>query len=484
MKPKFLTAIAITAMAIVSCSVDTDTIGSSLTNETDKLEFSTRSFQAFSRSVLVDSVYARNYETYFGKVKDPETGTYVKTEFMAQFNMQEDVKLPSLSQMLSKDEEGKILADSCEIWLLFDKSSSYGDSLTPLKMNILELDRPMSDTYTYYSNYDPKAEGYIRDGGLKKSIAFSMNNLTYIDSIRNLSSYAELVRVSLSDPYTDKNGATYNNYGTYLLRNYYEHPEYFKNSYSFIHSVCPGFYFELGDGLGLMAKFKEMHLRTYFHYQSDTTRYVSFLGSASTPEVLQTTKVTNDKEALRRLVNDESCTYLKSPSGIFTEVTLPVDEITQNHANDSLLTVSISFSRENSNVSSPYLLNAPSTIMMLPTDSLRTFFEEEKSYDYNSSFVVTLSKNCYEFSNISNLITLMSKNKAKGLASDPDWVSKHLNWNKVLLVPVSITTSTTSSGTTVAAVISNQMGLVSTKLVGGPSNPIEMKVIYAKFHEN
>jgi hypothetical protein len=208
------------------------------------------------------------------------------------------------------------------------------------------------------------------------------------------------------------------------------------------------------------------------------------LGSASTPEVLQTTKVTNDKEALRRLVNDESCTYLKSPSGIFTEVTLPVDEITQNHANDSLLTVSISFSRENSNVSSPYLLNAPSTIMMLPTDSLRTFFEEEKSYDYNSSFVVTLSKNCYEFSNISNLITLMSKNKTKGLASDPDWVSKHPNWNKVLLVPVSITTSTTSSGTTVAAVISNQMGLVSTKLVGGPSNPIEMKVIYAKFHEN
>ena len=48
MKPKFLTAIAITAMAIVSCSVDTDTIGSSLTNETDKLEFSTRSFQTFA----------------------------------------------------------------------------------------------------------------------------------------------------------------------------------------------------------------------------------------------------------------------------------------------------------------------------------------------------------------------------------------------------------------------------------------------------
>ena len=61
MKPKLLTAIAFTAMAAVSCSVDTDTIGSSLTNETDKLEISTGTFNAFSRSVLVDSVYARNY---------------------------------------------------------------------------------------------------------------------------------------------------------------------------------------------------------------------------------------------------------------------------------------------------------------------------------------------------------------------------------------------------------------------------------------
>lgn len=480
MKPKFLTAIAFTAMAIVSCSVDTDTIGSSLTNDTDKLELSTGTFNAFSRSVLADSVYARNYEAYFGQVKDPETGTYVKTEFMAQFNMQEGVSLPSLSQILSKDDEGKVVADSCELWLLFNKSECYGDTLAALKMNILELDRPMADTYTYYSNYDPKAEGFIREGGLKKSMAFSLNNLTYIDSIRNLSSYADMARVSLSEPYTDKNGVTYNNYGTYILRNYYEHPEYFKNSYSFIHSICPGFYFELSDGMGVMAKFDEMQLRTYYHFQKDTTEYISYLGSASTPEVLQTTKVTNDKEALTRLVNDESCTYLKSPAGIFTEVTLPIDEITQSHTADSLLSVSINFTRENSNISSPYLFDTPSAVIMLPTDSLRTFFEEEKSYDYKSSFIVSLSNNSYQFSNISNLITLLSTNKAKGLASDPDWVSKHPNWNKVLLVPVSITSSSSSG----VAVVSNQMGLVSTKLIGGPNKPIEMKVVYARFKNN
>ena len=84
-------------------------------------------YSAYSHSVLVDSVYARNYDTYFGRVKDPETGAYVKTEFMAQFNVQEGLKLPTYEEMTS--DGGEIIADSCEIWLAFDKASCYGDTL-------------------------------------------------------------------------------------------------------------------------------------------------------------------------------------------------------------------------------------------------------------------------------------------------------------------------------------------------------------------
>ena len=456
MKTKSLTAIALTAMAVISCSVDTDTLGSSLTNSSDVLEVSASTFNAFTRSVQVDSVYARNNETYFGQVKDPETNTYIKTEFMAQFNMQEGLILPNVSDILSLDGEGRVIADSCDLWLTFDKSNCFGDSLASLKLNMLELDRPMDEKVTYYSNYDPKANGFIRKDGLKKSMLFTMINLT------------------------DKNGVTYRNYGTYLLRNFDEHPEYFKNSYAFIHSLCPGFYFELGDGLGLMAKIQEMQIRVYYRYKKNSETLVSYLSSSSTPEVLQTTKITNDKEALRRLVSDESCTYLKSPSGIFTEVTMPVDEITQSHTNDSLLSVSIDFKRENSAIQQPYLLSAPKNIIMLPTDSLKTFFEEEKDYDYKSSYIASLSSsNCYSFSNIGNLITLLSNNKAKGLASDPDWLSKHPNWNKVMLVPISV--SQTGSSSSSIAVVANQMGLCSTKLVGGKDSPIEVKVIYASF---
>ena len=72
MKFKWITAIAITAMAITSCSEDTEGIGVSLTDETDKLEITTGLFNAITKSIEVDAVYARNFDCYFGMVKDPE----------------------------------------------------------------------------------------------------------------------------------------------------------------------------------------------------------------------------------------------------------------------------------------------------------------------------------------------------------------------------------------------------------------------------
>ena len=61
MRIRLLTAIAFTAMAILSCNEDTDSIGSSLTQATDQLKISTGIYQATSKSVLADSVYARNF---------------------------------------------------------------------------------------------------------------------------------------------------------------------------------------------------------------------------------------------------------------------------------------------------------------------------------------------------------------------------------------------------------------------------------------
>ena len=471
MKIRLLTAIAFTAMAIFSCTEDTNNIGGSLTQNTDNLKISTGIYSATTRSILADSVYARNFDCYFGMVKDPETDTYVKNEYMAQFNMLEDLIMPEEIEIESKIGN-EIVADSCEIWFYFDKANCYGDTLTPMKMRVMELNRAMDSEATYYSNYDPEKEGYIREGGLQKDLVFTLANLTYSDSARNVKNYVDIGRVTINDPYKDKNGKI----------------EYFKNSYTFVQNLCPGFYFKHTDGLGVMAKMSRIELKTYFRYTRSEKTIYAVLTLASTSEVLQTVKVTNDKEGLERLVSDNSCTYLKAPAGIFTEVTLPVDEImADNSLDDYLLSVSMSFERLNSlNPNDKYNFAAPSTILLLPKDSLYTFFEKEKTYDYKRFYVATLAKNNYAFTNLGDLISTMYVDKIMGILDDPDWVKKHPDWNKVVLVPITqpktITVTTKSGSTTTSTTpISNQIGLSSTQLVGGLNSPIEIKVIFAKF---
>ncbi len=488
MKFRLFTAIAITAMAIVSCSEETAGIGKSLTDEDDKLQVSTGIFEAHSKSLVIDSIYAQNFDCFFGQIKDPETGTYVKTEFMTQFNLLEGVKFPSKELMVVED--GQVIADSCEIWLFFNKERCYGDSLVPLKMRLQELIEPMDDNLVYYSDYDPEEAGYIRDGGIDKKQMFSIVNHTYSDEARSSKGYGDIIRITLNDPYIAPDGQSYNNYGSYLLQTYYDHPEYYKNSYTFVHKVCPGFNFKIEDGLGVMANINDISLRLYYHYKKSNDAFTNtMMAFAATPEILQTCHVTNDKEGLKELAADNSCTYLKTPSGIFTEVELPVMKIMEGHHNDSLLSVNMTFQRMNSELfENEYLLKAPSMVLMIQKDSLFSFFEKEKTYDYRSSFVSSLNKNTYSFTNMGNIVTLMFRDMFVGSLLDPDWEKKHPDWNKVVLVPVTTILSaaqkTNTAGAATATVngICNNLALTSTKLVGG-NTPIKVNVIYAKFND-
>ena len=488
MKFRLFTAIAITAMAIVSCSEETAGIGKSLTDEDDKLQVSTGIFEAHSKSLVIDSIYAQNFDCFFGQIKDPETGTYVKTEFMTQFNLLEGVNFPSKELMVVED--GQVIADSCEIRLFFDKERCYGDSLVPLKMRIQELIEPMNDNLVYYTNYDPEEAGYIREGGIDKKQMFSIVNHTYSDEVRSSKGYSDMIRIALNDPYIAPDGQSYNNYGSYLLQTYYDHPEYFKNSYTFVNKVCPGFNFKIEDGLGVMANINDISMRLFFRYKKSNDEFTNtMMAFAATPEILQTCHVTNDKEGLKELAADNSCTYLKTPSGIFTEVELPVMKIMEGHHNDSLLSVNMTFQRMNSELfENEYLLKAPSMVLMIQKDSLFSFFEKEKTYDYRSSFVSSLNKNTYSFTNMGNIVTLMFRDMFVGSLLDPDWEKKHPDWNKVVLVPVTTILSaaqkTNTAGAATATVngICNNLALTSTKLVGG-NTPIKVNVIYAKFND-
>ena len=314
---------------------------------------------------------------------------------------------------------------------------------------------------------------------MTKQKMFTYKNLAQTDSARSSSQYQEHILVKLNDAYTAVDGTAYNNYGSYILRQYYDHPEYFRNSYAFSHKVCPGFCFQISDGLGFHAQISDIGLRVYYTVSDSTTRRV-ILTLAGTREVIQSTHIINDSNALQSMAQETGYTYLKTPAGLFTEVTLPVDEIKQGHEADTLLASKLSFQKLNFQSSDSRMLGIPQSLLLLPKDSLYSFFEQSKVNDNVLSYIATYSSkyNTYTFSNLSNLITALWNAKEKGGAN---WTSDHPDWNKMVLVPISYTTS--SSGGDISN-IQHDMSLTSIRLVGGPENanaPIRMNVVYGKY---
>ena len=478
---RLLTVLAIAALTFAACDDTTEGIGGSITNDIDNINISSAVFPVATKSMVSGAVLSRNNTGLIGKMKDPETCNYVKGDYMTQLGVLSSFDVDTVA--IKQANNGSIEAYGC--YLLVSYNASYGDTIAPMKVTAYEMTKPMPEEQEYYSDYDAFKNGWVSESNQHWSCNYNLSNTSDVKNFQ----------ISLNKPYT-KDGKTYNNYGSYILQTYAKHPEYFKTNYKFLHNVCPGFYIKNVGGTGNMAKIWNTELIFQYKRQYTTkakdgvtdsiivdSLYNRFDG---TEEVLQLNKIENDTKNMEQLASQKNWTYLKSPAGIFTEVTLPIEDIMKGHEKDTLNTATISFPRlNNENEDNPYNFATPSTILMVQKDSLQSFFEKSKLADSRTSFTTSYStsgtyKNAYTFQNIANLISAMYKNKGKSE-----------NWDKVVLVPVSIIT-VTQGYTTVITKINHDMALASTRLKRGvittdssgkETSPIQIKVIYSKFKE-
>lgn len=488
---RLLTVLVIAALTFAACDDTTEEIGGSITNKIDNINISDSAFNVTTKSIVAGAVLSRNNTGLIGKMKDPETGNYVKGDYMTQLSVLPTFDVDTLDY-IKQANKGSIEADSC--YLLVSYNASYGDTIAPMKVTAYEMTKPMSEDQEYYSNYDAFEKGWVNENNQHWSSNYNLSNTS---DVKNFKIY-------LNKEYK-KDGKTYKNYGSYIMQTYAEHPEYFKTNYKFLHNVCPGFYIKNVGGTGNMAKIWNTELIFYWTrhktikakdgVKDSTAVGIGYNRFDGTEEVLQLNKIENDTKNLEQLASQQNCTYLKSPAGIFTEVTLPIEDIMRGHEKDTLNTASISFPRlNNADEDNAYNFATPSTILMVQKDSLQSFFEKSKLADNRTSYTASYSrtgtyKNAYTFQNIANLVSAMYKNKGKGE-----------NWKKVVLVPVNIIT-TTQGYTTVISKINHDMSLASTRLIVGTddpdkdyttdkktgkkvaSGPIRIKVIYSKFKE-
>ena len=475
MRNWIMVGIALLTAAISSCSEDTSTLGYSLTSDVDRFTIETDTFDITTRSIAAGSVLSRNAYSYLGRIKDPETGTYIKCDYTMQFSLLEsevNSLFKSSESIFGRDENNQPIVDSCNVHILIN--TYQGDSLTAMKLALMELNKPMKSTDAIYTDYDPEAAGIVRTdvGAIRSEKVYSASDLTLSDSMRNVyrtGKYFAYVKVPLNKEYIDKDGKKYNNYGTYIMRKYYENASYFKNFNSFIRNVCPGFYIKSTDGQGIIIEVAFTQLNIYYRYKSDDVVYSASCSLNSTDEVLKATHISYDKTGIDKLVENDTCTYLKTPAGIYTEVTLPIDDIKKGHENDTITSAKVTFTRMRPRSDlSEVILEEPTQVLLIEKDSLKSFFEDNGTPDNMKAYLATYNSNqkTYSFNNLSYMINRMYARKGQSE-----------NWNKAVLIPVEVQSNSSST----ASGIANEMNVNSIRLVGGAANrhaPIRMSVIY------
>ena len=472
---KYSCAFLFLLFAWASCDDNTDTFGSSVMPDSDVSEVTQAVYGAYANSVMVDSLMANSSVCYLGRVTDPETNSTTTCNFLAQFYSLSNYSFPPRDSLILRD--GQIAADSVELKIYI--KSYYGDSLNSIKIGVYELDSAniLNPEASYYTNMD--ADKYLsrKSDAIRKELTFAVADLSLPDSIRYSTEY-KYIRVKLPV-----------SFGTKVMNKYYEHPEYFKSAYSFIKYVFPGFYVKTLSGNGTLVNVDESTLSVYFKYRMNGVEYDGVQRVAATEEVLQCNQVDNTN--LDQLLNQSDVSFLKTPAGIFTEVSLPILDIYENHDRDSVNSAKIVFMRQNNNNIGSYNLSTPSTLLMVPKDEMESFFSSHKVPDSYKTYITNYDNtyNSYTFNNIANLVSYLKRvcDKGAGITENDSevvrkakitaWTNANPNWNKVLLVPV--TTASSSTGTITS--VYHEFGLTSTRLVGGSNNAIRFSIVYSHF---
>lgn len=492
MKTKYLWGLLIT-MFFFGCDDNTGSLGLEMLPGSDNLEVKKNVYKVGTKSVLSGPVFAKTNIGYVGKFTDPDFGFY-DTGFLTQLNCTENLRFPEVYNAVTKT--GDMTGDSilqAELVLYFDKY--FGDSLNACRMSVYELNKRLEKGTAHYTDINP--EDYYDKSDLLGRKAYTAVDLSNSDSIRGLSTYKNYVRFQLSK-----------DFGENILKLNREHPEYFKDADAFIDNVFKGIYIKSDYGDGTILYVDEVNLNIlYTCYRLDSignilpnydetkdSIYVTAQSFSATKEVIQANRFTVDSSELKKKVEEDEWTYIKSPAGIFTQVTLPIQDIHNELREDTLNSVKLTFTayqqKSSGSMNEMFHMDAPEELLLIREKDYKTFFESNSLYNNITSFTAQFASNQYNFPNVTRLINAcIAEKEAVREEEGKNWTAEEWakweednKWDSIVLVP--IITTTASDGTTILS-IQNDMKPSYVKLKGGAKvgNELDMEVYYTVFYD-
>ena len=395
MKTKlFILGLFIGSIILNGCNDTLTQVGTGIQPETDRPTVSVDTFYMQARTVQTDSIYARTIYGALGEIYDPLYGN-LKSDFMCQFYCPENFRF------LHTPYNGKI--DSVEFRFLYSRTWT-GDSLTPMQVQLYEVTELLPRDF--YTSFDP-----LEYCDMQKPIgtqSYTARNLAISDSLWNAvvqnssgtsSSYSYTPTITVRMPVE---------IGERFYNATINTPEVF-NSQETFNEFFPGVYVTNSYGTGNIINIDNSQMLIYYKYAIE--------GSAGQDSLIQTAEIfsaTSEVVQLNRFENtdidhllepNDSIAYLKSPAGVYTELTIPAQEIAPIIEGRIVSNFDLTL-RALPQENWKYAFEAPTYLLVLPHDSVDAFFRNNNTEDSRISYLGTYDTDTrtYAFGNIARLL--------------------------------------------------------------------------------
>jgi hypothetical protein len=430
---------------LASCDDAIDRVGMGIQPGDDKIVTFGDSLSITGATIKDPVLYAKTMNGLLGNFHDPTYGE-LKAGYICQF-----YPAQGFGPQDRIDSIGAKI-DSIQLKILYTRY--VGDSLAPMEVSVYPVRKSTPLTENYYTPLDP-ADYCDLSAPIAKKVytARDLNISDSLNAINVASGSYNIVSVSLP---IELGQSLYDEYKACLND---DSRLTFKTSEA-LAKFFPGLYLKttLGSGCLLEVEKTDVFIYTSWTRQVEDTTQVNnlrtdtLIGLAvldATKEIIQLNEyASSHDEQLWQTPSDDKM-YLKTPAGIFSQVSIPMSELKQKGRKYSSVRLRI---EAEAPVEWPYtwafpgaansaLFMSQSKLLLIEPDSIRTFFEEQKSADNKTTYFTTFDPvtYTYTFSNIANLVQYAIDNNIDPLI--------------LRLVPVEVAyyTYQSSSYTTIAA---------------------------------
>lgn len=387
----FLAFSFLSILVFISCDDDLNSIGKTVQPPTDTIASFTDTIAIKARTVsMSDSIYARTSQGILGQYKDDIFGS-IKSDYLCQLYFPDDFKFNNDFKSI----------DSVKFIVYF--SDYAGDTKSPMGLKAYKVTKPLTENF--YTNVDPSKYYDATKILVNEAYTINSSDVSSITGTRRITTkfldntFGEDLRQGI------KSGKIYNDKSF---------NDFFK-----------GMYVTTDFGSGNLINVTSTAINIYYsHTYTDSQNKVrdttAIATLASTPEVIQLNHIKN-KNPDYLFTENTGATYLKTPAGVYTELTIPVSEITKNmkqHKMQIINTASFiinGYTEKEPDPTSNGILKRPDRLLLIDKDSVASFFTKKQLPNGTTSILSQLKSstdnNTYSFDNISKLIKHYQKLK-------------------------------------------------------------------------